>query len=98
MAHKSHSDQSRWELQRSERIVYDKANGEIVHVHQVLWRPDRETPAASVIDADARRVAAKITQRAEHTLEVLPVKLETLERNTIYAVDLRTKELVKKAS
>jgi hypothetical protein len=97
MAHESHPDQSRWQFQHSDRIVYDKANGEVVHVHQVLWRPDREAPAQSVIDADARRVAAKIAKRAEETLDVLPVKLEQLERNIAYAVDLRTKELVKKA-
>jgi hypothetical protein len=97
MAQASHSDESRLELQRSERIVYDKANGEIVHVHQVLWRPDREPPAASVIDAEARRVAAQVSKRAEDALDVLPVKLETLEDDVAYAVDLRTKRLVKKA-
>jgi RecB family endonuclease NucS len=97
MAHESHPDRSRWEMQRAERIVYDKANGEVVHVHQVMWPPDRKAPAESVIDADARHVAAKVAQRAEDTLDVLPVKLESLERNTGYAVDLRTKKLVKKA-
>jgi len=96
MARASNSDQSRWELQLSERIVYDKANGEIVHVHQVAWRPDREAPAASVIDAEARRIAAQVRKRAEDTLDVLPVKLETLEPDAAYAVDLRRKELVKK--
>jgi hypothetical protein len=98
MSHESHSDPSRWELRHSERIVYDKVSGEVVHVHQVLWRPDREAPSTSVIDTDARRVAAKVAQRAEHTLDVLPVEMEALERNTAYVVDLRTKKLVKKAS
>jgi len=98
MSHESHSDPSRWELRHSDRIVYDKATGEVVHVHQVLWRPDREAPSTSVIDTDARRVAAKVAQRDEHTLEVLPVELEALERNTTYVVDLRTKKLINKAS
>lgn len=96
MAHESHSHRARWQLQSSERIVYDKANGEIVHVHQVLWRPDKEAPAATVVDADARRVAAKVGKRAEHTLDVLPVELAKLERNATYAVDLQTKALVKR--
>jgi len=98
MAHAAHPDQSRSELQLSERIVYDKATGELVHVHRVLWRPDREAPAASVIDAEARRIAAQVGKCPEDTLDVLPVKLETLESDAAYAVDLQKKQLVKKAT
>lgn len=97
MTHESHPDRSRWEMHRAERMVYDKASGDVVHVHQVMWPPDAKAPPESVIDADARHAAAKVTQRGEDTLDVLAVKLESLERNTGYAVDLQTKKLVKKA-
>jgi len=97
MAHSSHSDQSRRELQLSERVVYDKGTGEIVHVHQTVWPPDLAPPEESTIDAEARRVAAQVTKRGDDALDVLPVKLATLEADVTYTVDLRTKKLVKGA-
>jgi hypothetical protein len=95
MAHASQPHQSANKFQFAERIVYDKDNGEIVHVHQVVWRPDRTPPTASFIDADALRVAAKVRKRTEIELDVLSIA-ETLEPNFAYTVDLRTKALVKK--
>ena len=92
----SHADPSRSELHVSTRIVYDKTSGDIVHVHQAVWRPDREPPPSSAIDADARRNAAKIRKCAEDTLDVLPVDFDKFDIKVAYSVDLRTKQLVKK--
>jgi hypothetical protein len=82
-------------LQRSARIVYDKASGKIVHMHKTMWRRETEAPSASEIDADARRTASKVQGLEEGTLDILTVNLDELDRNTKYGVDIRTKNLLK---
>lgn len=82
-------------LETSARVVYEKNSGKIVHIHKTMWRPEREPPAPSEIDAHARRVASTVLGQTEDRLEVLAVELDELENDTTYAVDIRTKRLVK---
>jgi hypothetical protein len=87
---------SRSELQSSGRSVYDKANGEVVHFHKVMWRSEHQPPTAAVVDADARRVASKVVGRAEHSLEVVATEPDQLKRDVAYVVDLQTKKIVER--
>ena len=92
----SHVSTHRPALQSTGRAVYDKTNGDLIHLHQTLWREGREAPAASHVDAEARRLAVKIGGRPEHTLAVLAADFDELDHEAAYAVDLQTKKLVKR--
>lgn len=92
----AHPSTHRAALQSAGRVVYDKTNGEIIHMHQILWRARGGAPAASHIDAEARRHAARIGGRPEHTLAVMAADFEKLDHDTAYAVDVETKELIKR--
>jgi hypothetical protein len=83
-------------LQSAGRVVYDITNGDIIHMHQTLWRANGQTPAPSHVDGEARRLAVKIGGRPEHTLAVLAADFDKLDHGTAYAVDLQTKKLVKR--
>ena len=96
MSPKSHVSTHRPVLQNAGRVVYDKTSGDIVHLHQTLWRAGHQAPATSHVDAEARRLAVKIAGRPEHTLAVLAADLDKLDHESTYAVDLQTKELVKR--
>lgn len=95
-AEKSRVSSHRPALQSAGRIVYDKTNGDIVHMHRTLWREGREAPPSSHVDAEARRLAVKIGHRPEHALAVLAADVDKLERDAAYVVDLQTKELVRR--
>jgi hypothetical protein len=95
MPDKSQVPGSRTVLETSVRVVYEKASGKIIHIHRAMWRPHREPPPSSDIDADALRVASKVRGKAENQLDVLAVKVAQLEPKAIYAVDTKAKKLVK---
>ena len=96
MSHKAHVSTHRPALQSAGRVVYDKTNGDVIHMHQALWRAGREAPASSQVDAEARRLAVKIGGRQEHTLAVLAADFDKLDHEAAYAVDVQTKNLVKR--
>jgi hypothetical protein len=96
MSDKSHVSKHRPALQSAGRAVYDTTSGDIVHFHQTLWRAGREAPAAAHVDAEARRLAVKIGGRPERALAVVAADLDKLDHRTGYAVDLKTKKLVKR--
>ena len=95
MSDKSQVPGSRTVLETSVRVVYEKASGKIMHIHKAMWRPERQAPPSSDIDADARRVASKVRGMPESQLDVLAVKLDQLEPKAVYAVDIKAKKLVK---
>jgi hypothetical protein len=78
-------------------IVYDRATGEIVHIHEALIFPNAQAPQEDKILADALALASEMNQRDASDLATLRLARDTIqeEPRMRYRVDINTLRLVK---
>jgi hypothetical protein len=77
--------------------VFDKSDGRLVHLHQVVVIPGAVAPADAELEADAIAVATRYSHRSPHELDIIQVAADELKQSAEYKVDLTRRILVEVA-
>jgi|SRR5271166_3562722 len=84
---------SRFEYPRTTRVIYDRATGEIVHIHYVVILPKAEVPDEDHLDAEAVSQASRFSKRPGAGLQALKVEASEFQASVRYRVNLETRKL-----
>jgi hypothetical protein len=84
---------SRFEYPRTTRVIYDRASGEIVHIHHVVILPKAEAPDEEHLDADAVALASRFSKRPGAELLALKVESSEFQADARYRVNPETRKL-----
>lgn len=75
-------------------VVFDRATGDIVHIHHSVTASDERTLEESQLVADALRLAADLTGRAQADLDTISVCDSDLVRRRRLKVDVTSRQII----